>query len=335
MAATLRRARNGPPRLLVAALAATLVACGDSGLEAQLMDYAEEVRSAIGAPEAEPPPLAPPFPRRRDRTLEVEDRRIGMLDFLSLQGCKLGELAGYRTRRLVYELEVLEAGEACLDGLGAERRERLRALLTAKRADLPLHVWNALWSGPELEGFLSRSEGAQLGTPDDDAPASLAEIRRRLGRDVLRAEDAVAIEAELARLRDELPLGVSLRRLDAARRHLDAVAGWLEQQPPGPCAGRAVTLTRIFQEVYLPLQPDLARLDRRVAETLPILAEIEREVAARVSPSAPMTAYGEAWLGTEHAESLWPRYRAALLFHAAAWDPILRACGVLTASNSS
>jgi hypothetical protein len=341
----MRRVRAVPPGILAAALAGALLACADSGLEARLADYAGRVRLAVGAPGEAAAPASTRLPRRRERALAVEDRRIGMLDFLALQGCALGELAGYRnsplgrvmppTRRLVYELEVLEAGETCLGESDGERGERLRSLLDAKRGDLPLHVWNALWSGPELEGFLSLRGEPGLGLPDEDAQASLGEIQRRLEREVIRSEDAVAIEAALGRLRDEPPLGASLHRMAAARHHLEEVAAWLELEPAGPCRGRAVTLARAFREGYLPLQPDLARLDQSVAETLPTLEAIHRRVAGRVTPPDPMAAYGRAWLGTEQADGLRSGYRAAVLRHAAAWEPVLRACGVLPGSAPS
>lgn len=324
--------------------AALQLACGEVGLEERMAIYASRVGRVVDA-EVTPAEIETTrLPRRRDRWLVVEDHRVGVLDFLSLQGCRLGELAGYRnsplgrvmppTRRLIYELEVLEAGELCLKQTQGERGARLRTLLETKRAELPLHLWNAVWAGPELEGFLSMTGEPSLGRSDQDAGASLREIEQRLEGDVVRVEDAIAIEAALGRLRDEPTLGVGLRRVAATRHYLQAVADWLERETAGSCRGRAAALSQVFEESYLSLQPELVRLDRNVGEILPALEAIHRHVAKGVTESNAMAAYGRDLLGME-GQGLWKSYRAAVLRHAAAWGPLLHACKVLPGSSRS
>ncbi len=327
----------------VALLAAS--ACGAPELTDLLERYRERVEQSSGSvvvlEDAGPPRL----PRPRERVLPTADLRMGALDFLALQGCGLGSLAGFRnsplgrvmvpTRRLVYELSVLDVGHVCAAELEPPRRERIEALLAAKRDELPVHLWNAVWGDSELARYLAAGRAPGLDAADGDDLASLASLRRRLEEPLDGAATGEAIETALAPLRDEEPLGATLHALDAAGRVFDAVRRVLDQVDEVGCGTQRAKLTRAFQQTYLPLQPPLAPLDRRAADALPELDRIFRASAERLDTTpASMRHYHEVVLDPDAPGGLWQRYRAATLAHAAAWGPTLRACGMLPGEGS-
>lgn len=323
------------------ALLLALSACGVPDAVERVTDYRAQVEAALGTrPLDDPAAALPRLPRRRERRLDIADHRIGMVDFLAIQGCGLGALAGHRnsplgqvmppTRRLVYELEVLEAGAACLDELGEERRARLEHLLAAKRAELPRHLWNALWMSEALERYLATAAVPSVQQPDGDALAGLSRLRRQIASERLTREVGIQLEAALGQLRDEPPLGQALRQLDHVGTQLDAVASLVEAHPPGPCREQHVRLAHIFRDAYLPVQAELARLDQSVGEALVELDGAYRASAVRVgAPPEAMLHYHAQVLDPAAESGLWQRYRRAMLRHAAAWGPTLRACGVL------
>lgn len=332
----------------LALLALATLGCGGN-LEGALGEYEEAVVRALGATSAPvlgassaPVPyparsLVPP--RRRERRLPVDEGdRIGVLDFLSLQGCRLGELAGFRnspmgrvmedTRRLVYELDVAAAGAACLADLEGPRRERLAALLDAKREQLPRHLWNATLGGEEFAAFLSPSPAA--GPRSGNAARSLRRIRSLLAGGLESPAAGRELESALADLARSKPLGPELRTLDRIGHALDAISGRLAAHPVKGCAAVEVRLTRAFQNSYLnAVQPLTIPIDRVVSGLLEPLAEITQAARAGQALPEPTVLYLAEVLSPTAPESVWVRYRTALRRHAAAWEPVLRTCGVL------
>ncbi|MGH0038272.1 MAG: DUF3080 family protein [Myxococcota bacterium] len=318
--------------------------CGAPDVVSRVDAYHAAVHATVAAevtglgPRRGAPARERSFPRLRERRLDVGDERIGLLDFLSLQGCRLGELAGHRnsplgrvmvgTRRLAYEVDVLLAGEACLEGLDREPRLRLGALLERKRRELPRHVWNALWTDSELDPYLSREAPP---APDDwDAYGTWALVELARSLDTLGSvRDARAIEATLGELRRAAPAGGLLRAVDAVGHHLGSVAELLGALDTPGCRGATRRLARIFQTTYLDLQPELARLDRRGAEVIEALAGLYTASAAEVEAPPSMARYHREQLGLEGDEALFARYRRAVARHARAWEAPLRACGLL------
>ena len=150
-------------------LLAAASACGAPSPESRLDAYRDAVARVVAPQRAAPETEAPRLPGRRERRLEVGDYRIGLLDALNLQECRLGELVVQRntllgrvmvpSRRLVYELEVLEAADVCLPELDDRRSVELGELMDRKRAELPRHVWNAVWEKSELCDYLLFSGG--------------------------------------------------------------------------------------------------------------------------------------------------------------------------------
>ncbi|MDJ0787467.1 MAG: DUF3080 family protein [Myxococcota bacterium] len=336
MAGTTRPSRVA---VVLAAIVIGLATGCRAGLDETLGDYERSVARALGTPEVEayePTPLAPPRPR--ERRLPVESERIGVFDFLSLQGCRLGELAGLRnspmgrvmedTRRLAYEIEVRTAADACLIGLEEPRRGRLAALVETKREALPRHLWNATLGGEELESFLSPSPPSALRT--GSGLAALREIQRILEAGVDQADDARRLEQALAELTRAEPIGPQLRALDRARHSLEGVARIVLTAPAEACEVPQVRLSRAFQESYLAaVQPAIAAVDQQALPVLMALEEIVGQLIRDVTVPPETRRYLERVLAVSGSDSLWARYRASLRLHAAALEPVLRSCGVL------
>jgi hypothetical protein len=316
--------------------------CGAPDVVSRTRAYHGAVHALVGGA-AEPagyPARERFYPRLRERRLAVAEERIGFLDFLSLQGCRLGELVGHRnsqlgrvmvgTRRLAYEIEVLTAGEACLPGLELDQRLELAALLERKRRELPRHVWNAVWTDGPLDPYLSREAPP---SPDDweaFGTWALLDLERALGR-IGSAADAATLEHALADLRRAAPAGGLLRALDEVGHHLGSVATLLEREThdASACRGATRRLAHLFRDTYLPLQGELTRLDRRGHEVIAALEGVYRASAAGVTAPEAMARYHRERLALEGENALFERYRRAVVRHARAWPPTLEACGLL------
>ena len=300
-----------------------------------------------------------PLPRRRLRRIATREQRIGPFDFLDTLGCPLSERLAARnaalgrvlvpTRRLAHELAVLREGEACLPNLRADRRERLARLLREKRLDLPAHLWNAVWLDEDLERFLSAGPTVWIGRSDPaDAPTRLREAARAiadLGHDngspaIRDAQDGAAnaptaavaqLEAAFAALRDDPAIGPDLRQLTAATETLARVTRLVEDQPVDECGRLQVQLVHAFEQSYLPLQPAMGALDRRLRRLLPELASLYEAARPDAAEPPEMTRFAAEVLGAGRAPDATERFRIQIVRHAEAWNPVLVRCGVIDA----
>ena len=319
-----------------------MLGCGPPTPEERLADYRWAVASEWGSEsELMPMPPAVRLPDRAARRIDVPAHRIGALDFLGIIGCRLSEVVAARngslgqvlvpTRRLAHELDVLAALAECLPALSGERAMRLDALFEAKRGELGAHLWNAVWLDRDLERYLSVGNPSLVGGASrDDGPARLREAAISLAQ-----RDALALERAFEQLRDDPPLGPMLRSIQAATIELDRVSGLLSSLSEGRCDVRRKRLLRIFRERYVSIQPALGDLDRRSRPAVDALLELYAQTADRVAPPHAMRAFARKIGGS--AESSEPRiterFRAAIVSHASAWQPIFETCGVSPGTN--
>lgn len=325
-------------------LALVAVGCGTGSPAEALSKYREALETTLEEP-VSPEPIPPVLhlPDRRGRRLEVSDQRIGPIDFLAIIGCPLSEVVAERnaplgkvlvpTRRLAHELRVTGALEECLPTLGPERAGRLRDLLAEKRAELPVHAWNAVWLDRDLERYLSGGVASPIGGDrSDDAAKQLLRAAR-----AIEDLDVVALEAAFSQLRDDPAIGATLRSLARATLELERVAELLDALPvAGACDWTGRRLARIFRERYVPLQPALGVLDRDGRDRVEAIAALFQATTRDVRVPQPMQSYRIAVLGrSEDAENagLWARYRGSLIAHAKAWGPLLERCGGLPAPS--
>lgn len=158
-----------------------LSGCSQPNAESMLKDYTQRVSNAIDFPiEFNPNQLNyPSLPPRRERRLEVEELREGVIDVLRLRHCDLLPLISERnsnlgrvmlpSQQLQYELRFLPAIQACEERLSAKLSEdpelenlfnRVTEIREHKQAQLPKVIWNALYTSPEMEQQFSRSSTA-------------------------------------------------------------------------------------------------------------------------------------------------------------------------------
>lgn len=323
------------------ALALALLGCGPDPLGDRMTDYASQLREVLRLGPSEGPDAAPPrLPSRRHRHIEPPDHRINGFDFLAIQGCQLSHLVGQRnnslgrvmvpSQRLLYELSVLDAADACIVTLGEERAAKLGGIIETKRDELPIHVWNAVWTSEEVERYLETSTDSLSGDVSSDDLEALERLAEIVERPVRVPDDGTALEGQLRVLHASYPLGALLRDVDRTRVALASVAEALEPRAPTGCRGDEVRLRTLFEQAYLPLQRELAALDRLVQDRLDAVGRIYAATAGPLAtPMAAMDGHRDAEFDLRRAEGRWQRYRAAVVRHARAWEPTLRLCGVL------
>lgn len=339
--------------LAIATVAALIAsACGPPRVGTRLATYREHVQEILstaktglarGAEDGFAPEITPPtLPRRRLRRLDVSEQRIRAVDFLGIMGCPLSEIVAARntpmgrvlepTRRLHHETRVVASVESCLPSLEPERAARLRERLTQKRNELGAHVWNAVWLDADLERYLGSGPRALLGGSNArDAPYRLADARRALGESLPEQIDAGRLELAFEALRDDEALGPALLAIADATLELEATTRSLRRasRAESACGTLERRLVRVFEREYLPLQAQLSRFDRRAQPALAELHALFVASSAWTPAPAEMRAFAAATLDPEAPQSLWPRFRRALLDHASAWNPVLVDCGVI------
>jgi hypothetical protein len=164
--------RIAPPLLLLLVLAA-MAGCEQQRTPREMLEnYLWRLENVTGLSARWPSEeelRVPGPPRKRFRLLAIAEFQIGMLDFLSLQDCGLGELVGRRNSSLgrvmpasqlvVYELEFLDAAGDCIASLRAdgeaELADRLADVAIRKRRDLPQVFWNAIFGSDEFAALFS------------------------------------------------------------------------------------------------------------------------------------------------------------------------------------
>ncbi len=331
------------------------VGCGANSLADRGDAYVEAVANAIGVA---PPTIAPPkrstaLPRRRVRRLEPTDHRIGILDFLSIQGCELGVLAAVKTSamgrqmpysmRLTHELAVLEVSDACIAELDDEELQlELESIVASKRAERGVHVWNALWAGDEIEAYLTPTPRVALESSSGDGAMSALD-RLRIGVEGMREREADgrAVEDALTRLMRARSLGRALRDLDVASARLDAASEMVSSVDSEACGPVQARLVDAFKSTYLQfVQQPLGFAHRRVADELPglhalVLMSMDALDAAGRPTPAPMRVWFETVLDPDAPDAVWPTYQGALRRHVAAWAPVLSVCGELATSSAA
>ena len=310
--------------------------CGPPSLDERVSAYRQRVEEALGRePLASSPGLPLALPDRRVRRLAVGDQRIGPFDFLATIGCPLSELVAERngplgkvlepTRRLAHELRVVQAAEDCLPTLSEARAARLRARLEEKRGDLGAHVWNAVWLDEEIERFLSSGPRALIG--GDDPTDGGHQLRR--AAIAVAAEDVPSLESAFAQLRDDPGVGPLFESARTLSRELERVASLLAPVVPAECGRAETRLARVFLDDFVPLQAAMGAFNRRSAAILDGLGELFEASSRAVEVPTEMAVFRSELVGDADGGGLWNRQRAAMRSHAAAWGPVLRACGVL------
>lgn len=323
-----------------------------------MADYVERVGNSID----EQPAVAAsaqysskgrqPYPRARLRRLPLEEYRVGLLDFLDLDRCRLQHLVAQRnsgmgrvmppSRQLVYEHRFLQRARACADSLDAGADTafagQLAEIIALKERNLPRVWFNATIGSEEFADlFAGQAEALALEEYPGLAPTIyalryLAALGPRLGHPDLDLDPAV-LEKHLQQLAAHRHGTRLLASIDLLCRHLDAAAQALEdrqrRQPVclnGQPTPRARTLHNVFTKYYAGrIQPYMAALHTDSRRFSDALMRVVRPQAA-LMPSALAT-YGPLADPTQ-GPSPWARLDEAIARHTHAWQAVLTSCGM-------
>ena len=295
-------------------------------------------------------PAVPHLPQRRERTRELPELDIGILDFLSLYGCELQRLVGEKNsalgkvmqpaQRLQYEIQFIELARECLPSITDEPlQEALTEALVVKRKALPLAIWNATWGAPEMAQFFSLSDGSlplqpdtnritaierdlhrlnawvrdSQETPEPEMPDNLSQIHQRWQAVALAGQLTQSARLLIARLGDVA------RLID---QRLEGRPLCIRQQPNR----QAEIMRNVFFNVYVARVQAYMASVRRVRDQLrPALAELALLQADAISEAF------EPFLETvlqDGPGSIWARLDDVTMRHTTRWQNLLEQCGM-------
>lgn len=333
-------------------LLCSIILAGVSGcdtrfkVDALLSQYVADLNRSqyfsLIAPATVMPESLPSF-RFRQQPLTKFD--IGLLDFLSLQQCDVGVIAGRKnsilgkvmtdSQRFLYELDIIRAIESC-DLKESELSATLRSVAQQKRRELPKAFGNALFNGKESEAFFSLSNGF---VPLNYSTAEQQELLDALGRLVVIGEqlsslpkvESVIFEGDLKILMDSEYAGRLLYSLMQLTEYLKGVSGVIAHQGDEVCGAPVVFLKQQFERHYVQqIQPYMGRINQSAYQVLPLLTRL-------VSLSSPHTEPLDRFLGQldfESDKSVWQEYQLASQQHAGHWSALFERCALpLTAAG--
>lgn len=361
--------RIAPPLLLLLALAG-MAGCEQRRTPREMLEnYLWRLENVTGLSAhwpSEEELRVPGPPRKRFRLLATSEFEIGMLDFLSLQGCGLGEAVGRRnsslgrvmpaSQRIVYELEFLDAAGDCIASLRADGEadlaDRLAEVVVRKRRELPQVFWNAIFGSDEFAALFSVSapppglDGLSVELQSLLQPLSDIESVMRSWREAIAGParldfryEGSGFENSLAALNASRAGGALLRALHELGAYLDSAAELIEHavHAKALCPMRKTTergryLRNVFDLFYAgEVQPYAAPVHRYGRDILSALSRIRDITAA--APGTNGEEYWSDWLGMGDA-SAWGRFEHALDRHTKAWQRALSECQLMPTAPS-
>ncbi|REG84898.1 DUF3080 family protein [Marinomonas pollencensis] len=291
---------------------------------------------AVRLPDFVSPNLYPPLQQRQQALTKFD---VSILDFLSLQQCDVGFLAGERnsvlgrvmpnSQRFLYEINIIRAIESCSIE-NTQLADKLHEIARLKRKELPIAYTNAVFNGAEGQAFFSLSNGfiplSNRSVNYQSLLASLESIKQigeRL-RSLPRVEGK-AYEADLKALSDSEYAGQLMYSLAQLKRFLTAVSSAIEGLPDEVCGPPLAFLSQQFERHYIKkIQPYMARMNSAAYRLLPLIEQI----AKLGSPLPKALEQHLAILSVTQDDSLWRQYQRASQRHAFAWSQLFQRCGV-------
>lgn len=324
---------------------------------AMLEDYAYRIANVLGADIAEPDSvnILQTLPPRRDRHMETGDLRIGLLDYLDLKACDLRHLVSQRnsvlgrvmppSRRLVYESQLLNALDACHDHLqehppkDPEFADLIAEARAQKRMELPNIAWNASFAVEEIEMALGLTRGPLQPGTEQLLRASASEFQwfaETIGGVLQKRQtpDIEALESRYQALAFNPAPGQLFQALVLAIEWLSHVSQLLENTnlqrlcPQEVPTRKARILQTVFAKFYAgAVQPWLSMLHREGGGWL--LAANQLIDAQQLELPASFQSYAQIMLSSDHPDSLWTRFDAAIQGHTESWQRVLGHCGMM------
>ncbi|WP_113873465.1 DUF3080 family protein [Marinomonas aquiplantarum] len=318
-----------------------LISGCDSRFKAELLlsEYLQDLNRSQLIELEEPAivmPTALPPARYRQNALSAFD--VSLLDFLSLQRCEIGIVAGRKnsilgrvmpdSQRFLYEIDIIRAIESCPIADSALEKE-LMAVAQQKRIELPKAFGNAIFNGEESEAFFSLSNGF---LPLNYSTAKQQSLLNALTRfvkigntlDALPVIQGSVFEQDLKQLMDSEYAGRLLFSLIHVRRYLDQVTSQISLLGEEDCGAPVNYLKQQFEVHYVKqVQPYMGRLSQSAYQVLPLLNELAQLSHLTAEMQAFLTQYDMT-----ASQSEWQRYQIASQHHAKAWSTLLNVCGM-------
>jgi hypothetical protein len=330
------------------------------GERAMLDDYAERVARVLDQELDEKATISlPALPPARVRYQATEDLREGVLDVLDFRECQLLHLISERnsilgkvatsSQRLIYELRFLDTMSACIPILERDTEtepeviERAKAILAQKQADLPIHLWNAWFTGQEIEESLALNQ-PPLSTEQTlethnalnalSAYTHLVETALTQNTSSRPATEQVKSIEQWMQMRFNDPLGTPLLRgLIDVTATLNQVANTLnarlDRKPfcyPNMRNPDADILKNVFTAYYAQkVQPYMAGLNRLGESWF----TYHSKLLNLLKEPDDFSAYSTQVMRLEAENSLWVQFQSATQKHTKAWQRLLSQCGMM------
>jgi hypothetical protein len=335
-----------------------LSACSNEPPEKELLQsYISRIANVLDETSKNPDftSQVPPLPPQKLRYQATIEAREGMIDVLDLRHCDLLALIAQRnsslgivakpSQRLIYEIQFYQKLKICLPLLkdnpkiNNELRGRIKSLYTLKTQNLPKVIWNALYTGQEIEASLA------LNLP----PISLHETNYNQALNALGKLISVSRILNTSTAPKELllndieesyaaiyhnpigtPLLKSLLLLESALNEAsDIINSRLERRPlcfPGMTNPKANILKKIFTEYYAgQIQPYMSKVHRMGEQWFSL-----HEKALKLLPMPEkMKPYATQVFLRNSQNSIWQRYTTARNKHTLAWQTILKQCKLM------
>jgi len=293
------------------------------------------------------------LPRPRHRRYDTPPFNINMLRFLSLYGCELQVLVGERNsilgkvisplNQLDYDLQFIALAQQCLESIEQsddETRTLLNQSIAHKRAQLPLSVWNALWSDDEVANLFSYSHGYYPVENDHQNKQSiLPTLAQQLDEleAVMTDKQTLLDQQALIQLQNdwlyEQRVGQLLMSMHMLTHKLNYATQMINQrmqrrpicyqQKTNPKAER---IRQFFFNFYIVnIQRYLAVVHQQAELLLP---QLNRMASIHTAPTPEFEHYRHTILNPDNTSGLWQNFELAIQQHTKAWQTLLEQCGM-------
>lgn len=281
-----------------------------------------------------------PMPALRTRQMELSQFDVGLLEFLSLQRCDVGALAGQRnsilgrvmatSQRFVYELAIIHAIRTC-EIENAELATKLTNVAQVKASELPFALSNMLWAGEETASLFSMANGYLPLSPAESHYQELITALQHLKRvsdhlDEIPQVSSAQIEADMKAIYESEYLGKLLYSMSHIRHYLEQTSAALEplSQSQEICGAPLNFLRQQFEKHYIDvLQPYMARINTVAYQVLPVVQQLG--VQSPIDHFEWREFIGQFDMKSSSSE--WQRYLMASREHGRAWSRIFAVCG--------
>lgn len=301
-------------------------------------------------------PTLTKLPSKKERTLNIPEIDVNMLEFLSLYGCELQVVVAERNsilgrvmlpiNRLRYEIRFIQSAKLCLATIDdSKTADILQKAIAQKITTLPAVFWNAIWSTEEIEQLLTYSKGY---VPVD--ATSINTIKTGL-QDLLELKNQI----------DNKTFDINLEQLGTIQQQ------WLYSHVAGKLLKSAQLLTlrlneatsiiderlmakplcykqratpqaeivrSFFFNIYIAkVQPYLAKVSQQGESIFLLLNKLAALQGDNVT-SDEFQRYQQRYLDTQSRFGIWQKLHQAIQLHTKAWQRLLDQCGMRPSAGS-